>query len=265
MSPDGVVLDPSPIPISTAPDLQAYPSIAFNGDNYVIAWQDLRSGSYPQIYGARLAPDGALLDPDGLLIAQGPADVGLPEAAAGPSGRVAISYPRVATEPPSGGHYRVFLRFFDEDAPPACDAFGATSANCRLAELEGSISSGGTRSGSNVAATGEPDEPDHVGVSIPLNSAWYRFTPTVSDVYSFSTCALTTFDTTLAAYTGSSMGTLVPVAANDDACGLQSRISFIAYAGTTYHLVVDGFGSLTGSFTLSYGNRSRPTRPRPMR
>ncbi len=51
------------------------------------------------------------------------------------------------------------------------------------------------------------------------------------------------FDTVLAAYTGTSLGALTRVAQNDDLGPevLQSRISFPAVAGTTYHIAVDGF------------------------
>jgi len=89
-------------------------------------------------------------------------------------------------------------------------------------------------------------------VSIPLNSLWYAFTPATSGTVKLDTCGGTNVDTTLAAYTGSSVSTLTQVAANDDACGSRSRISFNATAGTTYHVAVDGAGASVGSFTLSF-------------
>ena len=61
----GIILDLAGIPISTAPYNQTDPSIAFDGTNYFIVWNDQRN---PQnylnidIYGARLKTDGTLLD-----------------------------------------------------------------------------------------------------------------------------------------------------------------------------------------------------------
>ena len=66
------------------------------------------------------------------------------------------------------------------------------------------------------------------------------------------TCGGTNFNTTLAAYTGNSVDALTEVAANDDACGTHSKISFTALAGTTYHVALDGKGAAVGSFTLSF-------------
>jgi large repetitive protein len=61
----GSVIDPAPIAISTAPNGQDSPSVAFDGTNYLVAWLDLRtSGNYlvPDIYGARVTTTGVLLD-----------------------------------------------------------------------------------------------------------------------------------------------------------------------------------------------------------
>ena len=44
VNPDGVVLNASPIPVSTASGTQAVPSVAFDGTNYVVTWRHLRSG-----------------------------------------------------------------------------------------------------------------------------------------------------------------------------------------------------------------------------
>ncbi len=57
----GVVLDTAHIAISTGLLGQENPSVAFDGGNYLISWEDLRS-KLREIYGARLSPAGALLD-----------------------------------------------------------------------------------------------------------------------------------------------------------------------------------------------------------
>ena len=68
MTPQGAVLDPSGIPVSTDPDDQLCPTVAFDGVNFLVTWMDVRSGSTYDIYAARVAPDGTVLDPSGILV-----------------------------------------------------------------------------------------------------------------------------------------------------------------------------------------------------
>jgi hypothetical protein len=64
----GTVLDASPIQISTAPNGQFSPALAFDGAHYLGVWLDLRAQTvqtgvpYMEIYGARIQTDGTLLD-----------------------------------------------------------------------------------------------------------------------------------------------------------------------------------------------------------
>ncbi len=66
VSPAGTVLDSSPILISTAAGY-VQPTVAFAGANYLVAWEDNRSGDW-QIYATRVSPAGGILDPDGIAI-----------------------------------------------------------------------------------------------------------------------------------------------------------------------------------------------------
>jgi large repetitive protein len=68
VSPTGTVLDPGGIQISPATAVQLDPALAFDGTNYLVAWSDNRSGTAPDIYGTRVSPAGAILDPTGTAI-----------------------------------------------------------------------------------------------------------------------------------------------------------------------------------------------------
>jgi hypothetical protein len=58
------------------------------------------------------------------------------------------------------------------------------------------------------------------------------------------------FDTKIGVFTGS-CGALTCVAGNDDACGLQSQLTWTGTSGTTYYIYVTGFGTATGAFTMT--------------
>lgn len=122
---------------------------------------------------------------------------------------------------------------------PSNDAFAAAD------ELTGRSTA---VSGINKDATKEPGEPDHA-LKPGGASVWYRWTAPATGQASLSTCG-SSFDTLLAVYTGDSVNALAPVASNDDACGLQSSLTFGASEGVTYRIAVDGLQGATGAFTL---------------
>jgi subtilisin family serine protease len=105
-----------------------------------------------------------------------------------------------------------------------------------------------TTKGSNRGATGEVGEPTQSG---PINSAWWSWTAPTSGIYNIDTRG-SNFDTYLSVFTGSAVGNLTLIGANDDASGsLTSLVSLNATAGTTYRIAVDGFSSITGAIQLN--------------
>lgn len=82
---------------------------------------------------------------------------------------------------------------------------------------------------------------------------------------SLDTCNGTSWDTELIvsnalmnAQCPSSASLFTCAAANDDSCGMQSRISIPATPGSSYAVLVTGFGSSAGAYTLSW-NYGMPT------
>jgi hypothetical protein len=123
------------------------------------------------------------------------------------------------------------------------------------------IDLGGGRDGETTAdttvATRQASEPQHGGQP-GGRSVWFRWTPYEAGPMVFDTAG-SSFDTLLAAYTGSQLGTLTTVASNDDDGGrTTSRIAFNAVAGTTYWIAVDGKGGAGGHAVLNLGGSNPP-------
>ncbi|MDZ4383977.1 MAG: hypothetical protein U0940_00690, partial [Nitrospirota bacterium] len=73
ISPEGRVMDKEGIVISGAPADQYYPSVAWNGKVHLVTWMDMRGREESAaIYGARITPEGRVLEPEGLPIATSP-------------------------------------------------------------------------------------------------------------------------------------------------------------------------------------------------
>lgn len=136
------------------------------------------------------------------------------------------------------------------------------------------LSSLGAVNGNSACATAEAGE---LGHSQPAahESVWYSWTAPSNGTLVLETTG-SSFDTTLAVYTGTSMGALTQRAANDDTgSGLTSRVSLPVEAGTTYSVAIDGYNGesgitrLSGSFTSGGGGTPEdppeepPTQPRP--
>ncbi len=70
----GAVLDSPPIAISVAPYDQRSPTIAYDGTNYLVAWEDRRTWTSSDIYAARLTTAAVLLDPAGIVVSNAASD-----------------------------------------------------------------------------------------------------------------------------------------------------------------------------------------------
>lgn len=103
--------------------------------------------------------------------------------------------------------------------------------------------------GSNVGATLETGEPVHLS-RLHRTSVWYSVVAPANGRMTVETVG-STFDTVLGVYQGASVGALTALGLNDDAVGLQSRVSFTAVAGQTYHIAVTGFNGATGAVRLT--------------
>ena len=133
-----------------------------------------------------------------------------------------------------------------ESAAPANDNFANAQA---LSGTTGSVT------GSNVGASQEASEPSFLE-ELGGASVWYTWTP-ASTVLAVFTTAGSNFDPILGAYTGNNVATLTEVATDDDfGDTLNSQITFVAHAGTTYRIAVDGYGGEMGSILLSFDSSS---------
>ncbi|MBL4617441.1 MAG: S8 family serine peptidase [Robiginitomaculum sp.] len=118
-------------------------------------------------------------------------------------------------------------------------------------------------SGSSVGATFETGEVEH---NIEFNdtggsSVWFVWTAPLSDNFTVSTEG-SNFDSVMSVYTGTGVTALNFITGNDDAPGTPAGgfalASFNAVAGTTYHIVIDGFNGAFGLFGLALNPTSAP-------
>jgi hypothetical protein len=120
----------------------------------------------------------------------------------------------------------------------------------------------------NVGARKQAGEPDHAG-NRGGSSVWFTWKASESGSAQLSACEAT-FDTLVAVYTGSTVGSLTPVAASRNpesaACtfvgSTPGEVSFNVDAGTVYWIAVDGYEGAWGGFNLEL-HTSRQRLPTP--
>ncbi len=124
---------------------------------------------------------------------------------------------------------------------------GTASADL-CADAVGPLAVPSVTAGTTIGATIDSEAP-LCGTQITSPGVWYSVIGTGGMMTVF-TCGVTTYDSKLSIFSGSCVS-LVCVGGNDDACGLQSSVSFTSVAGTEYLILVHGFGGQTGNFTLT--------------
>jgi hypothetical protein len=135
---------------------------------------------------------------------------------------------------------------------PRLDLLGAVGAVNNLLTKAVSVNGqAGTVYGDNAGADLESGEPPKAG-NAGGKSVWWTWQAPLSGPVILNTAG-STFDTLLAAYTGSSIPALASVAENDnDGALLTSKIAFTATAGTAYAIAVDGKNAAAGTVVLHW-------------
>src|SRR5262249_32919997 len=67
VSAGGVVLDPSGIALAPNSYAESDPAVAYDGTNFMVVWTDSRNNA-SDIYGARVAPDGSVIDSTNIAV-----------------------------------------------------------------------------------------------------------------------------------------------------------------------------------------------------
>ena len=130
---------------------------------------------------------------------------------------------------------KVLFHYQSAFAPFVTNLFGDTRA-----PITGAIN----KTTSTTAYTTEASEP--LGNGPALNTAWATFVPATTGVYQIDTIG-SSYDTALAIYTGSSLGSLTLMVADDSSGGSgNAKVTVFLVAGTTYYLQMGGANGATG-------------------
>lgn len=140
----------------------------------------------------------------------------------------------------SWGDFTLKANYF---APVTNDNFGSAVT----------LTTGAVTAGYNYGAGRQGGEPYHDGAD-GGRSVWYSWTPAQDGFATVDLC--TNFDSVLAVYTGSQLGSLTEVTSDDDSpvsgcSSMSSSVTFDAKANSTYRIAVDGYHeSEQGSFNI---------------
>lgn len=140
-------------------------------------------------------------------------------------------------------------------------ALGVLCCTARLA-AQGDLCTGATLLSCGSVVTGNTGAPYTADVAPVCTTTdgtgggvWYRIVGTGGTITA-SLCG-SAFDTKIRVYSGTCAAP-VCTAGNDDFCGLQSQVSWLSGGGTTYYILVHGFGAATGAYTLTISCAAPP-------
>jgi hypothetical protein len=127
VSPSGTVLDAAVIPIAPGVGAQETPAVTYNGTDFLVVWQDLRSTTSRDIYGGRVTRAGVPRDGDGFAISTGSMNELTPVVASSGGGNSLVVY---QMQDPALGHNTQRLkarRINQNNNPPTADAKSVTT------------------------------------------------------------------------------------------------------------------------------------------
>lgn len=143
----------------------------------------------------------------------------------------------------------VYAEAYDNPQLSFIEANVSRPSNDEFADAQTITGNHGTVAGTTSGATADDGGPNHFSQEATV---WYSWTAPSSGSTSFDVDAILgdepdAWDTTLAVYTGNSVGALTAVATNDQFNGSdESKVTFSATSGTEYHIRVDAWSLLTG-------------------
>ena len=124
----GTVLDVVGVAVSSASNVQNYPTLGWDGTQYWAVWQDERTATaFPDLYGARIASNGTNKDPSGFVVANDTLQLELrPMLAPGKSQEQLLAYYRFDQAQPYGSD-RARVRILSDVTA------GANGSSCSIA------------------------------------------------------------------------------------------------------------------------------------
>lgn len=147
------------------------------------------------------------------------------------------------------GTYRLYFSGFPgcSNAPTATLAYRNTTSPANdVCAGAIAIANPSTTTGNTASACLTPETTTCQAYS--SNGMWYSV---VGDgqQYTASLCG-SSYDTWVSVYSGT-CGAMTCIVQNDDFCGLQSQVSWCTTVGTTYYILVNGFSTASGTWTMA--------------
>lgn len=150
----------------------------------------------------------------------------------------------------AGVQYYIMIDTWPSPASPCPGTVSITAAAPPLVNDNCSgalpLTCGVTVTGSTATATADA-VPTCVTTLNTAPGVWYKLDNVTGNV-TLSLCG-SSYDTKMGVFTGT-CASPVCVTGNDDFCSLQSQVTFTATLGTTYYVLVTGFSTNSGAFTL---------------